>query len=77
MLELRFPVGTQEAAIAKLEGLAPRQETLADRVLLYVDDADQALAGVATRGLHPETAVVRRSTLEDVFLRLTGRSLVE
>ncbi|MDF1597492.1 MAG: ABC transporter ATP-binding protein [Acidimicrobiia bacterium] len=77
VLELRFPVGTQDAALASLEGLAQRQETLADRVLLYVDDADAALAGVGARGLTPESAVVRRSTLEDVFLRLTGRTLVE
>lgn len=77
VLELRFPVGTQDAAVEALEGLAARQETLADRVLLYVDDADRALAGVGDRGLTPESAVVRRSTLEDVFLRLTGRTLVE
>ncbi|MFW2340922.1 MAG: ABC transporter ATP-binding protein [Acidimicrobiia bacterium] len=77
VLELRFPVGTQEAALIELDGLAPRQETLADRVLLYVDDADAALAGVGARGLSPDSAVVRRSTLEDVFLRLTGRTLVE
>jgi lipooligosaccharide transport system ATP-binding protein len=77
VLELRFPVGTQDAALASLEGLAQRQETLADRVLLYVDDADAALAGVGARGLTPDSAVVRRSTLEDVFLRLTGRTLVE
>ena len=77
VLELRFPVGTQDAALIELEGLAQRQETLADRVLLYVDDADEALAGVGARGLTPESAVVRRSTLEDVFLRLTGRTLVE
>ena len=77
VLELRFPVGMQEPALLKLEGLAPRQETLADRVLLYVDDADRALAEVSARELQIESAVVRRSTLEDVFLRLTGRSLVE
>ena len=77
VLELRFPVGTQDEAASSLEGLAARQETLADRVLLYVDDADEALAGVGARGLKPESAVVRRSTLEDVFLRLPGRSLIE
>ena len=53
------------------------QEILADRVLLYVDNADRALAEVGARDLSPESAVVRRSTLEDVFLRLTGRSLIE
>ncbi len=77
VLELRFSVGRQEDAIARLGGVASRLEVLADRVLLYVDSADAAMAEVAARGLVPESTVVRRSTLEDVFLRLTGRTLVE
>ena len=77
VLELRFAIGDQETAVGALSGLAPRQEILADRVLLYVDNADRALAQVGARDLSPESAVVRRSTLEDVFLRLTGRSLIE
>ncbi len=77
VLELRFAIGDQETAVGALSGLAPRQEILADRVLLYVDNADRALAEVGARDLSPESAVVRRSTLEDVFLRLTGRSLIE
>ncbi len=77
VLELRFAVGRQEDATARLDGIAPRLEVLADRILLYVDDADAALGQVSARGLTPESTVVRRSTLEDVFLRLTGRSLVE
>lgn len=77
VVELRFPIGAQEAAVTRLEGLAKRMEVLPDRVLLYADDGDRTLAEVADRGLEPETTVVRRSTLEDVFLRLTGRSLVD
>ena len=50
-------------------------EVLADRILLYVTDGDAALAAVRARGLEPLTSLVRRSTLEDVFLRLTGRRL--
>jgi lipooligosaccharide transport system ATP-binding protein len=50
---------------------------LPDRVLLYTDDADCAAAGVHERGLRPTATLARRSTLEDVFLRLTGRTLVE
>jgi lipooligosaccharide transport system ATP-binding protein len=50
---------------------------LADRVLLYVDDGDAALAAVRAHGVQPMTSLVRRSTLEDVFLRLTGRQLGE
>ena len=50
---------------------------LPDRVLLYVDDGDEALRAVHAAGLTPASALVRRSSLEDVFLRLTGRSLVD
>ena len=57
--------------------MAERVEVLPDRLLLYVDDGDQALAAVHARGLIPESALVRRSTLEDVFLALTGRTLVD
>jgi lipooligosaccharide transport system ATP-binding protein len=77
VVELRFPVGTQEAAIASLNGVAKRVEELADRVLLSTDDGDATIAEIYERGIHPESTVVRRGTLEDVFLRLTGRSLVD
>jgi lipooligosaccharide transport system ATP-binding protein len=75
--ELRFPVGVQETLNGQLEGLADRVEHLPDRVLLYADDGDAVASAVHERGLRPETVLVRRSTLEDVFLRLTGRSLIE
>ncbi len=77
VLELRFGPGEHEALAAKLGGLAERIEVLPDRLLLYVEDGDEALAGTHRRGLRPDSALVRRSTLEDVFLRLTGRRLVD
>ncbi len=77
VVEMRFPVGVQETIVDRLDGLAKRTEVLPDRVLLYTDDGDDSSTGVHERGLHPETLVVRRSTLEDVFLRLTGRTLVD
>lgn len=77
VLELRFPVGAQERGVERLDGLAKRTEVLPDRVLLYTDDADRTAVDVAERGVVPESTVSRRSTLEDVFLRLTGRSLIE
>ncbi len=77
VLELRFPIGEQEAALARLEGLVPRIEALPDRLLLYSDDAEATSAQVHRLGLTPVSVVVRRSTLEDVFLRLTGRQLVD
>jgi lipooligosaccharide transport system ATP-binding protein len=77
VVELRFPVGEQAAAVAKLEGIATRVEELPDRVLLYTANGDATTTQLAERGIHPETTVVRRSTLEDVFLRLTGRTLIE
>ena len=75
--ELRFPTGVQETLDGQLDGLAARVERLPDRVLLYADDGEAAVAAAHERGLKPETVLVRRSTLEDVFLRLTGRSLID
>jgi lipooligosaccharide transport system ATP-binding protein len=77
VVELRFPIGEQEQAIGLLDGIGDRTEALPDRVLVYTDDADRATATVYSRGLHPEAIVARRSSLEDVFLRLTGRTLVD
>ena len=77
VLELRFLIDEQPSLDGKLNDIAERIEVLPDRVLLYTGDGDEAIAAVRKRGLQPETALVRRSTLEDVFLRLTGRSLVD
>jgi lipooligosaccharide transport system ATP-binding protein len=77
VVELRFQLGENEIAAEKLTGLGDRLEVLPDRVLLYADDGDACLDGVHARGLAPLSTLVRRSTLEDVFLRLTGRSLVD
>ncbi len=77
VIELRFPVGVQETLDGKLDGLADRIEWLPDRVLMYANDGEAVSVAVHERGLQPETTLVRRSTLEDVFLRLTGRTLIE
>lgn len=61
----------------RLAGLVERVEVLPDRVLLYSDDGDRTLADLHAAGLRPATTLVRRATLEDVFLRLTGRTLVD
>jgi lipooligosaccharide transport system ATP-binding protein len=76
VLELRFGPDRHELAVDKLRDFpAERAEVLADRILLYVTDGDDALAAVRSTGLEPLTSLVRRGTLEDVFLRLTGRRL--
>jgi lipooligosaccharide transport system ATP-binding protein len=76
VLELRFDPSTHEQAAEKLAAVpAERTEVLADRILLYIPNGDQALVSVHELGLDPLTSLVRRSTLEDVFLRLTGRRL--
>ncbi|CAN5683017.1 ATP-binding cassette domain-containing protein [soil metagenome] len=77
VLELRFPVGVQETLDGQLEGLGERFDKLPDRVLVYANNGEDAAAEAHARGLRPESQLVRRSSLEDVFLRLTGRSLVE
>src|SRR5215469_13881686 len=76
VLELRFPPEEHEQAAERVAGTkADRTEVLADRILLYVQDGDAALDQVRRLGVEPLASLVRRSTLEDVFLRLTGRRL--
>ena len=77
VLELRFGAGQNADQESSLIGIGGRLEVLADRVLVYADDGEAALREVHNRGLQPESSLVRRSSLEDVFLRLTGRSLEE
>jgi lipooligosaccharide transport system ATP-binding protein len=77
VVELRFQPGHHESVAPGLADLAQRYEVLPDRILLYTDDGDAALAAVSAKGLRPQSALVRRSTLEDVFLRLTGRTLID
>ncbi len=77
VVELRFDDGCPDDLSYWTEGLVTRVESLPDRVLLYTDDGDAAAHGLHERGLVPESVLVRRSTLEDVFLHLTGRSLIE
>jgi len=77
VVELRFPEGTKEEIAERIEGLAARTEVLADRVLLYTENAEMTQRGLHDRGVEPEQVLVRRSTLEDVFLRLTGRRLID
>ena len=77
VLELRFPVGEGEGQVELVRDLAERVEVLPDRLLLSVSDGERALEVVTARGLRPVGSLVRRSTLEDVFLTLTGRTLVD
>ena len=79
--ELRFAPDARETLDGRLEallaGLGERVEHLPDRVLVYAPDGEAVAQAVHDQGLHPESVLVRRSTLEDVFLRLTGRTLVD
>lgn len=77
VVELRFPVGTELGDASRYGALARRVEVLPDRVLLYTEDADVTLAGAERLQPAPEAILVRRATLEDVFLLLTGRTLVD
>ena len=78
VLELRFHRDEHRAAVLdRLAATDQRVENLADRLLVYVDDGDAVAAYVTADGVKPENMFVRRSTLEDVFLILTGRTLVE
>jgi lipooligosaccharide transport system ATP-binding protein len=77
VLELRFADGVRDTLNGKLDGLADRVEELPDRLLLYTPDGERTLEQVNQREIPIESALVRRSSLEDVFLRLTGRTLIE
>jgi lipooligosaccharide transport system ATP-binding protein len=77
VVELRFPPNAQDGVADKLEGVGSRIEVLPDRILIGTGDGDATLTSVHERGITPESMLVRRSSLEDVFLTLTGRSLVD
>ena len=77
VLEVRFGSDRNQEMVEILRPLAERIEVLPDRILLYAEDGEQLLEQIAAKGIHPNTSLVRRSSLEDVFLRLTGRTLVE
>ncbi len=77
VLELRFGIAGHDQWQEPLRKFAERVEVLPDRVLLYVHDGDDTLRAVHAAGFAPESALVRRSTLEDVFLSLTGRTLID
>ena len=77
VLELRYAAGTNDEQASVVEGVGERVEILPDRILVYAHDGEKVLAMVHDRGSPPESALVRRSSLEDVFLRLTGRTLVD
>lgn len=77
VVELRFNAGSPEAYAEKLDRVGQRREVLPDRILVYAEDGDAVAAEVHARGLNPSGVLVRRASLEDVFLHLTGRTLVE
>ncbi len=77
VLEVRFGSANNKEIASQLEGIGERLEVLPDRILVYTDNGEGALDRILAKGLHPVTTLVRRSSLEDVFLRLTGRSLAD
>ncbi|MBC7463382.1 MAG: ATP-binding cassette domain-containing protein [Actinobacteria bacterium] len=77
VLEVRFGSDRNAEMAPAMQQLCERIEVLPDRILLYSDDAEAVLESIVAGGNHPNTSLVRRSSLEDVFLRLTGRSLIE
>jgi lipooligosaccharide transport system ATP-binding protein len=77
VLELRFPPNGDGETKQDVMGLGERVEVLPDRTLVYANDGEAALADAHHRGLQPSSTLVRRSSLEDVFLHLTGRTLVD
>ena len=77
VVELRFSTDDHEEFHGRLSPFAERIEVLPDRVLLYVNEGDDTLGEIHAAGITPTSALVRRSSLEDVFLHLTGRTLTD
>jgi lipooligosaccharide transport system ATP-binding protein len=77
VLEVRFGSERNAGMANDLGQLCERIEELPDRILMYTEDGEELLERVYKKGFHPKTSLVRRSSLEDVFLRLTGRTLVD
>jgi lipooligosaccharide transport system ATP-binding protein len=77
VVELRFGTDKNEQVAKDLEGMGERMEILPDRILIYAEKGEELLTKIIESGKHPVTSLVRRSSLEDVFLRLTGRTLIE
>ena len=77
VLEVRFGSDNNAVVAEQIAGVGERLEILPDRILVYAENGEKALEEIVKKGLHPVTSLVRRSSLEDVFLRLTGRTLVD
>jgi lipooligosaccharide transport system ATP-binding protein len=77
VVELRYPASVQAQRAAELSGIGERVEVLPDRLLLYCGNGEEAISEIHRRGWVPTAVSLRRGSLEDVFLRLTGRQLVE
>jgi lipooligosaccharide transport system ATP-binding protein len=77
VLEVRFGSDRNKEIAPTLKEMCSRMEELPDRILMYVEDGEALLEEILNKKLHPTTSLVRRSSLEDVFLRLTGRTLIE
>jgi len=77
VLEVRFGSDLNADVAARLKGMGDRIEVLPDRILIYSENGESELVRIVEAGLTPITSLVRRSSLEDVFLRLTGRTLIE
>jgi lipooligosaccharide transport system ATP-binding protein len=77
VLEVRFGSDRNKEVAPLLATMCERMETLPDRILMYTEDGEQLLEQITHAGMHATTSLVRRSSLEDVFLRLTGRTLIE
>ena len=77
VLEVRFGSDRNKEVAPQLATMCERMETLPDRILMYTEDGEKLLEEITHAGMHATTSLVRRSSLEDVFLRLTGRTLIE
>ena len=77
VIEVRYGSERNADVAKKIAKIGDRHEVLPDRILIYTSQGEVDLQAIIKLVGMPVTSLVRRSSLEDVFLRLTGRSLVE
>lgn len=77
VLEIRVSEKEKSQILSLNTELIKGHDSFRDLLILYSDEADQLLDVIKNTTINTDYTTVRRSGLEDVFLKLTGRRLNE
>jgi lipooligosaccharide transport system ATP-binding protein len=77
VVEVRGDENARQQILEAVSGQIDFHEALSDRLLLYTANAIPLHAQIQDMNIQVKTLLSRRSTLEDVFLKLTGRELID